>query len=90
MALVRQEETPPPAAAQPASAPQPAPARPQTAAAPQAPAGEYTVKEGDSFWKIAASQLGNGARYQEIIDLNPQIDPKKPLNIGMKLKLPPR
>lgn len=29
-----------------------------------------TVKPGDSFWKIAQVQLGNGARYKEIIALN--------------------
>lgn len=30
----------------------------------------YTVKKGDSLWAIAASQLGNGARYKEIKALN--------------------
>jgi len=31
---------------------------------------EYTVVGGDSLWCIAAIQLGNGARYQEIKDIN--------------------
>lgn len=31
----------------------------------------YTVVAGDSLWKIAQSQLGNGARYPEIIKANP-------------------
>jgi nucleoid-associated protein YgaU len=46
------------------------------------------IKEGDSFWKIAASQLGSGARYKEIIELNPHISPDKPLVIGTKIRIP--
>lgn len=49
---------------------------------------EYVIKEGDSFWKIAASQLGSGARYKEIIELNPHISPDKPLVIGTKIRIP--
>ena len=30
----------------------------------------YTVQSGDSLWQIAQSQLGDGARYQEIKALN--------------------
>lgn len=30
----------------------------------------YTVQRGDSLWKIASEQLGSGARYREIMDLN--------------------
>lgn len=30
----------------------------------------YTVKPGDSFWKIAQEQLGSGLRYGEILKLN--------------------
>ena len=30
----------------------------------------YTVLEGDTLWTIAESQLGDGTKYQEIIDLN--------------------
>ncbi len=32
--------------------------------------GTYTVKKGDSLWAIAASELGDGARYKEIVSLN--------------------
>ncbi|MHC4552457.1 MAG: LysM peptidoglycan-binding domain-containing protein [Planctomycetota bacterium] len=61
-----------------------------TASAPAAtgPTVEYTVAEGDSLWKIAATELGNGLRYKDIIKLNPGIDEKSKLDIGMKLKLP--
>ncbi|WMI82032.1 LysM peptidoglycan-binding domain-containing protein [Anaerotignum sp. MB30-C6] len=30
----------------------------------------YTVKKGDSLWKICKSQLGDGAKYKEIAELN--------------------
>ncbi len=57
---------------------------------PGGPLREYVIKDGDSFWKIAASQLGSGTRYKEIIALNPGISPDKPLVIGTKIKLPPK
>jgi LysM repeat protein len=37
--------------------------------APQA--GQYTVKAGDSLWKIAQETLGNGALFPKIIEANP-------------------
>ena len=30
----------------------------------------YTVKAGDSFWKIAEEQLGDGSRYKELAEYN--------------------
>jgi len=51
----------------------------------------YTVEDGDSLWEIAASQLGDGNRYKEIIKLNPDVSADgKNLAVGMKLKIPTR
>jgi LysM repeat protein len=33
----------------------------------------YTVQPGDSLWKIAAKLLGDGSRWPEIVDLNPEL-----------------
>ena len=54
-----------------------------------APAGsqEYEVKSGDSFWKIAAKELGSGARYGEIAKLNPGVD-SATLRVGQKILVP--
>ncbi len=64
---------------------------PQTAKAAKEQYREYTVKESDSLWQIAQQQLGNGNRFNEIIQLNQSVlaDPEK-LEVGMKLKLPAR
>ena len=37
---------------------------------PSNPAGFYEVKQGDTLWKIAQEQLGDGNRYREIMELN--------------------
>ncbi len=51
----------------------------------------YLVQEGDSLWRIAAEQLGNGSRYSEIAELNADIlDDNDSLSVGMRLKLPAR
>lgn len=57
------------------------------APAPQPEAVTYTVKSGDSWWSIAASQLGDGGRYTELAEYNG----KKPTDMiyaGQALKLP--
>ncbi len=52
---------------------------------------DYIVQNGDSLWKIAAKQLGNGNRYYEIIELNSDVLPNEDnLTVGMHLKLPVR
>ena len=45
-----------------------------------------TVKAGDSLWRIAAQQLGNGARYKEIKTLNGLKN--NTIHAGQVLKLP--
>jgi len=53
--------------------------------------GWYVVKDGDSLWKIAADQLGNGSRYKEIVKLNPGIlSDEDNLDVGTRLRLPAR
>ena len=44
----------------------------------------YKVKKGDSYWRIAANELGNGSRYPEIMKLNNNIA----LHPDMVIKLP--
>lgn len=49
----------------------------------------YVVAEGDSLWKIAASQLGEGLRCDEIAELNTNIlQDRDWLTVGMRLKIP--
>ena len=46
----------------------------------------YTVKTGDSLWKIAARLLGNGSRYTEIKTLNGL--KTNTIRVGQVLKVP--
>ena len=48
----------------------------------------YEVVEGDSLWKIAEEQLGDGLHYKEILALNPRITKQDSLAVGMRLNLP--
>jgi len=51
----------------------------------------YTVRDGDSLWRIAAEQLGDGSRYTEVAKLNADIlDDEDSLSVGMSLKMPAR
>lgn len=63
------------------------------ASAAAAPPGfaYYTVKENDKLWRIAAEQLGSGTRWTEIRELNEDVLKNgEQLQIGMRLKLPPK
>lgn len=81
----------------PAAAPPPAPSPEQRSEAAPAAAPEtatvkpaaYRVSRGQSLWSIAADELGNGNRYIEILNLNPQLqgDPGR-LVPGQELQLP--
>ncbi|MFM9589744.1 LysM peptidoglycan-binding domain-containing protein [Streptomyces scabiei] len=52
-----------------------------------APAVTYTVRKGDTLWSIAASRLGDGARWREIATLNKLADADA-ITPGQTLKLP--
>ena len=47
----------------------------------------YIITIRDTLWSIAIRHLGDGARYKEILELNPGLDPQK-LPIGGKIVLP--
>ena len=67
---------------------EPAPAEPTVAPAATATPASYVVQPGQSLWSIAAERLGNGERYIEIIDLNPQLRDPGRLLPGTELILP--
>lgn len=54
---------------------------------PTGTSGAYTVKKGDSLWSIAKEKLGDGARYNEIAELNGIKTPSK-IQPGLVLILP--
>lgn len=49
----------------------------------------YVVKKGDTLWDLADRNLGSGTRWREIAKLNGIKNPRR-LQIGTKLKIPPR
>jgi nucleoid-associated protein YgaU len=58
--------------------------------APASAAGRtHTVKKGDSLWKIAKAELGDGGRWKEIFELNKdKLKTPEALRDGMQLRLP--
>jgi nucleoid-associated protein YgaU len=55
----------------------------------QADGRSYVVQADDNLWKIATSQLGNGARFEEIVKLNAAVlKNKDSVTPGMRLKMP--
>jgi len=86
-----------PAAAQPAaqgSAPSKSaqvanPLAPKTAAAPSSGPRVHVVKDGESLWKIAKLELGDGGRWNEIFEANRDMLSKpEAVHAGMKLRVP--
>ena len=67
-----------------ASQPQRNPAAGGSGTPAPAGSGEYTVKSGDSLWKIATA---HGCSVDTLKQLNPGINPDK-LTIGKKIKVP--
>lgn len=74
-------------APRPAPPAKPTPASPPASGAPAVPT--YTVRPGDTLWKIAQAHLGSGRRWQEIYAANTDVlgEPNSVVP-GMKLKLP--
>lgn len=72
----------------PEPAPQPEP-QPQPEPTPAPAAGTYTVKAGDSLWKIAKMELGSGEKWQLIYEANRDtIRNAGMIYIGQVLKIP--
>src|SRR5207237_10625668 len=68
----------------------PAPPSARVAPAP-AISGKLTVvivKPGDSLWKFAASRLGDGRRWQELLSLHLGLSDPNVLKVGSELALP--
>jgi LysM repeat protein len=54
----------------------------------RSPGGTYTVKSGDTLWKIAVAQLGSARQLKQIEELNPGALHHGQLKIGTVLKMP--
>lgn len=76
----------------PAAPVEPAPVSVSAETAESAPEDEtrtYTVKSGDSLWKIAEAMYGNGSKYMKIFEANSDLleNPDK-IFPGQELKIP--
>lgn len=47
-----------------------------------------TVKPGDSLWKFAASRLGHGRRWRELLTLNTGLPKPDRLEVGSQIAVP--
>ncbi len=48
----------------------------------------YTIRKNDSLARIARRELKNARRWPEIVKLNKELDARKPIFAGMRIKLP--
>lgn len=64
----------------------PAPVAPPIVEAPM-PSNQYTVLKGDTLWKIASTQYGDGKQWQKICSANPGLSPES-LKAGQTIMLP--
>jgi hypothetical protein len=81
-----------PQPAQEKSIPEASPSQQDRQDTQQTPHGEsYIVQEGDTLWRIAARQLGEGRRYKEIAELNAGlVNDENSLAVGTHLIMPTR
>lgn len=49
--------------------------------------GSYVIRRGDTLWSIAATRLGDGQRWRDIISANPGLIPER-LPVGQSINLP--
>jgi nucleoid-associated protein YgaU len=73
---------------------QPAPVTPpaeatvtQTSFTPSSAGGNYTVKKGDTLYRIAKDKYGSGNQWQRIASANPGVSPST-LRVGQTLVIP--
>lgn len=74
------------------ASPQPGGMEAASVTATPAPGGvasgaSYTVKPGDTLWRIAANHYGDGKKWKQIADANPGLTPEK-LKVGQTITLP--
>ena len=50
-------------------------------------ANTYTIKKGDTLWKIASQHYGDGKKWHQIADANPGLTPSA-LRVGQTITLP--
>lgn len=56
---------------------------------PEQPSGIYVVEAGDTLWKIAEAEYGDGKRYEEIFEANkPMLKHPDKIYPGQRLRIP--
>ena len=60
---------------------------PSTPASSAASGNTYTIKKGDTLWKIATQHYGDGKKWHQIADANPGLTPSA-LRVGQTITLP--